>query len=71
MKQILPSQKRLDFSAVLQKAGQIVSIEDAMQALGLDRQKAAKTLSRWTQQGWLTKPVIGPNRVQFWLDKRA
>lgn len=59
MKQIVPSQKRLDFSAVLQKAGQIVSIEDAMQALGLDRQKAAKTLSRWTQQGWLARVAPG------------
>ena len=59
MKQNLPSQKRLEFSAVLQKAGKIVSIEAAMEALELDRQKAAQILSRWTQQGWLVRVAPG------------
>lgn len=59
MKQPLPNQKRLDFSTVLNRAGQIVSIKNTMQALELDRTKASKRLARWTQQGWLTRIAPG------------
>ena len=37
---------------VLRDAGDLVTIEDAAQSLDVSRQEAAKTLWRWTQQGW-------------------
>ena len=37
---------------VLRDAGDLVTVEDAAQSLGVSRQEAAKTLWRWTQQGW-------------------
>ena len=42
-------------SAVLQKARDLVTIEDAMGTLALDRQAAAKVLARWQHQGWLKR----------------
>jgi len=38
---------------VLRRAGDLVTIEDAAGALGVSRQEAAKTLWRWSRQGWL------------------
>ena len=37
---------------VLRDGGDLVTIEDAAQSLGVSRQEAAKTLWRWSQQGW-------------------
>ena len=37
---------------VLRDAGDLVTVEDAALSLGVSRQEAAKTLWRWTQQGW-------------------
>ena len=42
-------------AAVLQTAKGLISIEDAMAALDIDRLAAAKALSRWRQQGWLKR----------------
>ncbi len=53
------SQSRTNLSAVLQAAGKLVSIDDAVTALDLDRKEAAKTLSRWTHQGWLVRIAPG------------
>ena len=39
-------------SNVLRDAGDLVTVEDAAQSLGVSRQVAAKTLWRWSQQGW-------------------
>jgi len=52
------SRARERLSTVLQIAKELVSIEDAVKALGVDRQTAAKTLARWQQQGWLKR--VGP-----------
>ncbi len=40
-------------ASVLRRAGDLVTIEDAAGALGVSRQEAAKTLWRWSRQGWL------------------
>jgi len=52
------SRARERLSRVLQTATDLVSIEDAVKALAVDRQTAAKTLARWQQQGWLRR--VGP-----------
>ncbi len=49
---------RAALSVVLGAAGDVVRIEDAQAALGLDRTQAAKMLSRWMKQGWLRR--VGP-----------
>lgn len=49
------SHARARLSAVLQTAADFVTIENVMKALALDRQAAAKLLSRWQEQGWLKR----------------
>jgi len=44
---------REKLATVLRRAGDLVSVEDAAEALGVSRQMAAKTLWRWSRQGWL------------------
>ncbi len=53
------SQARARLSAVLQTAKDLVTIEDAVKALGVDRHAAAKVLSRWQEQGWLKRVGSG------------
>jgi predicted transcriptional regulator of viral defense system len=52
------SSGRARLSAVLQAAKDLVTIDDATKALGIDRHAAAKALSRWQKQGWLKR--VGP-----------
>ena len=52
------SRARARLSAVLQKARDLVTIEDAMGTLALDRHAATKMLARWQHQGWLKR--VGP-----------
>ena len=49
------SHARARLSAVLQTARELVTIEDAIKALAVDRHAATKILSRWQQQGWLKR----------------
>src|SRR5688572_29704415 len=49
------SQARARLAAVLRAAKDLVTIEDAMAALTVDRPSAAKALSRWQHQGWLKR----------------
>ena len=49
---------RVKLVTVLAEAGDIVTVDNAAQALGLSRGPAAKWLSRWTQQRWLRR--VGP-----------
>jgi len=49
------SRARSRLSAVLQTAKDLVTIEDVMKTLKVDRQAAAKVLSRWQEQGWLKR----------------
>ncbi|MEX2271808.1 MAG: type IV toxin-antitoxin system AbiEi family antitoxin domain-containing protein [Vicinamibacterales bacterium] len=46
--------RRDRLSAVL-SSGDIVTVDGAQAALGVDRRTAAKTLARWTRQGWLAR----------------
>src|SRR5437870_6348240 len=52
------SRARARLSAVLQTAKDLVTIEDTIKALAVDRHGAAKILARWQQQGWLKR--VGP-----------
>jgi len=51
----IPSRARARLAAVLQTAGDLVTIDDIVAALGIDRVAAAKTLARWQRQGWLKR----------------
>jgi len=46
---------RARLATVLQAAKDLVTIDDAVAVLGMDRLQAAKTLARWQQQGWLKR----------------
>jgi predicted transcriptional regulator of viral defense system len=46
---------RDQLSAVVRTAGQLVTVDDAIRALNVDRTAAAKTLARWNRQGWLKR----------------
>ena len=50
---------RVRLTAVIQASGDVVRIEDAVQALEIDRSQASKLLSRWTAQGWLRRVGSG------------
>lgn len=44
---------REQLSSVLRADGRFVTVDSAVEALGLDRRRAAKLLSSWARQGWL------------------
>ena len=46
---------RARLATVLRAAKEVVSVDIASQALGIDRRRAAQWLSRWRQQGWLRR----------------
>lgn len=50
---------RARLAAVIQAAGDVVRIEDAAQVLDISRDRAAKLLSRWADQGWLRRVGTG------------
>ncbi len=61
---------RAQLAAVIRSAGDIILIADAAAVLDLPRKQAAKTLSRWTSQGWLRR--VGPGAyVPVSLDSLA
>ena len=61
---------RAQLAAVVRSAGDIIHIADAAAVLDLPRKQAAKTLSRWTGQGWLRR--VGPGAyVPVSLDSLA
>ena len=49
---------RARLTAVIQAAGDVVCIDDAVQVLDIPRDRVAKMLSRWVDQGWLRR--VGP-----------
>ena len=49
---------RARLAEVLRATKEVVTIEVAARTLGVDRNSAAKLLSRWREQGWLRR--IGP-----------
>lgn len=50
-----PYDRRERLSRVLREARDLVTVDDVAEALGLDRASAAKTLARWSHQGWLKR----------------
>ena len=46
--------RREKLATVLRRAGALVTVEDAAEALGVSRKIAARTLWRWHRQGWLS-----------------
>lgn len=50
---------RARLAAVIQAAGDVVRIDDAAHALDIQRDRAAKLLSRWAGQGWLRRVGTG------------
>lgn len=53
------SKSRQQLSSLLRATDGWITVEDAASVLGLDRQKAAKRLARWVEQGWLTRVQRG------------
>src|SRR6266851_6811043 len=51
----VPSGPRARLAAVLSQADQLVSVDDVMTALSVDRKTASKTLARWHAQRWLQR----------------
>ncbi len=49
------SHGRARLSAVLRASKVLITIDDVMKTLSVDRQSAAKVLSRWQEQGWLKR----------------
>jgi predicted transcriptional regulator of viral defense system len=46
---------RKQLAQLVGRAGDVIQVDDAVNVLGLDRTAAAKTLARWTSQGWLRR----------------
>ena len=46
---------RQRLTALVGGAGDVIRVDDAVRLLHLDRSAAAKTLARWTEQGWLRR----------------
>jgi predicted transcriptional regulator of viral defense system len=65
-----PKGGRARLAAVLSRAGNIVSVQDAMAALDTDRKTAAKLLARWHSQRWLQRVGHGLYTV-IPIDARA
>lgn len=58
---------RQRLATLIASSGDVISVDDAVSALDLDRASAAKMLSRWTEQGWLRRVGRG-NYVPVSLD---
>jgi predicted transcriptional regulator of viral defense system len=50
---VTKSRRRL--SSVLRRGGDLISVDEATDELGIGRTAAAKLLARWHQQGWLKR----------------
>jgi len=50
---------RARLAAVLRAAKEVVSVDVASKALGIERRTTAKLLSRWKEQGWLRRIGYG------------
>jgi predicted transcriptional regulator of viral defense system len=48
-------QGRAQLVRVLSTAGDVIHVDDVVSALQFDRTAAAQRLSRWTEQGWLSR----------------
>lgn len=50
---------RQRIATLLASTGDVIGIDDVVQLFDLDRSSAAKTLARWTKQGWLRRVERG------------
>lgn len=55
---LLPKGRR-KLVAVIRTAGDVINIDDAVDALAVSRSEASKLLSRWAKQGWLRRISSG------------
>lgn len=55
----LGKKSRQQLSAVLKKAGDLITVPAAAAALGLSASKTAQLLSAWSRQGWLSRVKRG------------
>lgn len=56
MDQLNPFPKgRAQLSQVLQSAGELISVDDVINALQIERRQATKLLARWNMQGWIRR----------------
>lgn len=46
---------RKQLSTVLRATRGVVTVDDVVSSLGVERRRAAKLLARWTEQGWLKR----------------
>jgi predicted transcriptional regulator of viral defense system len=46
---------RRRLATLIGSAGDVIDIDDAVRILDMDRTEAAKSLARWTEQGWLRR----------------
>jgi predicted transcriptional regulator of viral defense system len=46
---------RQRLTALIQRSGDTITVDDAVASLSLDRRGAAKILARWREQGWLRR----------------
>lgn len=56
---MLNAEGRSRLSAVLRGGRTLITVDDATQALGIDRSAAAKVLARWQRQGWIARVQRG------------
>lgn len=54
----IPEGRRL-LATLIRETGDVILVEDAAKILRLDPKRAAKTLARWTTQGWLRRVSRG------------
>jgi predicted transcriptional regulator of viral defense system len=54
-----PPRGRVRLAAVLREAKGLVTVDDAVRALRVERRDAAKLLARWVEQGWLRRARRG------------
>lgn len=62
---VRPGRRRL--TLLIGSAGDVIDVDDAVRILHMDRTEAAKSLARWTNQGWLRRVGRG-NYVAASLD---
>lgn len=56
----VPKGKRALLARLVAASGDVIAIDDAVAVLGMSRKAAVQQLSRWGEQGWLSR--VGPGR---------
>lgn len=56
----VPKGKKALLARLVAASGDVNAIDDAVAVLGMSRKVAVQQLSRWREQGWLSR--VGPGR---------